>query len=78
MKQGDFGGSLDATSEGLQASDFSKAIVAGLDAVISWESATMMIRELGSYKSDNPPIIAPLRRLLQSFLNSVIPSHLPS
>ena len=35
MKQGDFAGSLDETSEGLQASDFSRAIVAGFEAVIS-------------------------------------------
>jgi len=35
VKQGDLAGSLDATSEGLQASDLRRAIVAGLDAVIS-------------------------------------------
>jgi hypothetical protein len=35
VKQGDLGGSLDATSEGLQASDFSRAMDAGFDAVIS-------------------------------------------
>jgi hypothetical protein len=80
VKQGDLEGSLEARSEGLQASDFSRAMVPGLAAVISCNSSAQDFKEQVwmTYKNDDPTIIASLGDLSQSILHPTLPLHLSS
>jgi hypothetical protein len=80
MKQGDLAGSLEATSDGLQASDLSRAMVAGLAAVISWNQLASHIYRVQqeAHEGNDPTVIASLSCLLQCLLDSIIPSHFAS
>lgn len=89
MKQGDLGGSLDASSEGLHASDLRREMAPVLAAGISYDGQPcsgdghsdypfeLRTRD-SNYQSHNPSLVTPLRDLLHGLLYPLLPFHLSS